>query len=256
MAKNIAAAKKTASKKAPVKTVKTRAPRTPAVKKADIRQKYKIHEVLRGLLHELNMTEAELSRRAGVPQPTLHRILAGGTTSPGSKTLIPLANFFCVSINQLIGVDPLPEKRVQGQFNPNIVGWSPVPVLSWDDAADLKKFFSEVQKKSWEKWTSTDVQVGEEAFALIVEKPMATDDFPTGTIMVFETASKANSGDFVIVKIEGNKSVVLRQLISDGDQKYLRPLHPDFPTTPFHKDQHTIIGLLRQSRKDFSRHTG
>lgn len=47
--------------------------------------------------HRINGTE--LSRRSNVPQPTIHKILAGKTVAPRICTLKRLANYFCISLD-------------------------------------------------------------------------------------------------------------------------------------------------------------
>ncbi|GAB3416788.1 hypothetical protein GCM10027318_34130 [Massilia agilis] len=43
----------------------------------------------------------ELQKKAGVPQPTIHRILTGESTDPRTRTLQPLADFFGVTVADL-----------------------------------------------------------------------------------------------------------------------------------------------------------
>jgi transcriptional regulator with XRE-family HTH domain len=47
------------------------------------------------------ISENELARRTGVPQPTIHRVLSGRVADPRDGTLRPLATFFGVSVEQL-----------------------------------------------------------------------------------------------------------------------------------------------------------
>ncbi len=53
------------------------------------------------------ISENELARRTGVPQPTIHRILTGESRYPTPKTLKPLADHFGVSMAQMRGEEPL-----------------------------------------------------------------------------------------------------------------------------------------------------
>lgn len=63
------------------------------------------------------MTQAELSRRSGVPQPTINRILkGGGTKGPETGTLIKLAQPLNVTVSWLregTGPGPLEGKAVE-----------------------------------------------------------------------------------------------------------------------------------------------
>lgn len=56
---------------------------------------------LRQLMSVNLLSENELSRNCGVPQPTIHRILSKRVKDPRDRTLRPLANYFGVSVEQL-----------------------------------------------------------------------------------------------------------------------------------------------------------
>ncbi|TAA42499.1 helix-turn-helix domain-containing protein [Pseudoxanthomonas winnipegensis] len=60
-----------------------------------------VAENLRELMRLRGISENELSRQTGVPQPTIHRVLAGSSADPRDGTLRPLAFFFKVSVEAL-----------------------------------------------------------------------------------------------------------------------------------------------------------
>lgn len=76
-----------------------------------------MHKRVRDVLSELMaddmdekgepISQNELSRRTGVTQPTIHRILSGESLDPDSATLSPLAAYFEVTPSQLRGDEPI-----------------------------------------------------------------------------------------------------------------------------------------------------
>jgi transcriptional regulator with XRE-family HTH domain len=56
---------------------------------------------LAALMASKPISENELARKTGVPQPTIHRVLKGKSEDPRDATLRPLAGFFGVSVEQL-----------------------------------------------------------------------------------------------------------------------------------------------------------
>jgi phage repressor protein C with HTH and peptisase S24 domain len=56
---------------------------------------------LRRLMADAGISENHLSRETGVPQPTIHRIVAGASADPRDGTLRPLAEYFGVTVEQL-----------------------------------------------------------------------------------------------------------------------------------------------------------
>ena len=209
-----------------------------------------LNAMLRKLMQEVGINEAELARKTDIPQPTLHRILSGATKSPRGNSLAPLANFFSVTINQLMGVDELPADRVAGTHNTRIYGWTPVPLISWKQAANWARFRHELRKKPWTDWVSTDLTVSDDAFALAVEGDAMAPAFLEGTTLIIEPTLVPKNRDFVVVATTKNESAHFRQLLVDSGDQYFRPLSNEFRTMQRDKT-HTIIGTLMQTRMDF-----
>ena len=69
---------------------------------------------LRNLMRVHIISENQLSRNTGVPQPTIHRILAGRVADPRDGTLRPLATWFGVTVEQLRTDLPDPAEGVDG----------------------------------------------------------------------------------------------------------------------------------------------
>jgi len=67
---------------------------------------------LRQLMRKHSLSENQLSRNANVPQPTIHRILAGRVADPRDGTLRPIASWFGVTVEQLRTA--LPEEVAAG----------------------------------------------------------------------------------------------------------------------------------------------
>ena len=59
------------------------------------------------LMREHEMSANQLAEKLALPQPTITRITSGETTKPRIDTLCKLAEFFHVSVSQLIGEAPL-----------------------------------------------------------------------------------------------------------------------------------------------------
>ena len=212
----------------------------------------KLHKVLSKLMSEVGINEAELARKASMPQPTLHRILSGATKSPRGTSLAPLANFFSVTINQLIGVDELPSDRVAGTHNSRIYGWTPIPVISWKQAAVWQQFQHELREHSWKDWTSTDLSVSDAAFAVIVNSDAMSPTFNEGTTLIVEPNLEAVNRDYVIVALTDHENATFRQLLIDGDDKYLKSINDEFRTMQMDQSNY-IVGTLVQSRMDYRR---
>jgi transcriptional regulator with XRE-family HTH domain len=208
----------------------------------------KLHEVLRHLMDEIHISEAELARQTKIPQPTLHRILSGATTSPRGASLAPLAHFFSITINQLLGEDPLPKNRVPGTYNPRIQGWKSLPLLK---ISEIQAFLESDDKTSSERWVSTDMTVSKEAFAIVAEGNAMAPRFEEGTILIFEPEQKPRDQDFVVALIKKQNTPLFKQILIDGDDRYLKSFNADYRTVFMDKDD-SLLGTLVQAKMDFT----
>ena len=59
------------------------------------------------LMAKIGIKSAELARKTGVGQPVIYRLMTGVTENPQVLTIKPIADFFEVSIDQLLGFTPL-----------------------------------------------------------------------------------------------------------------------------------------------------
>lgn len=206
-----------------------------------------LHQILRALMDEMGLSESELARRTQVGQPVIHRILSGETDNPRVATLSQIANYFSLSISQLIGDAPLPENRLPGTHKPYLHAWSQVPLLTWEQAAS----WPNRQTIQNPLMVATDLPIGKDAFALRVKDTTMSPRFIEGILLIVDPERVAGDRDFAILSVMGQKQAIFKQILKDGVDVYLKPLNPDFKTTLMDDMQHQIIGTVIQARDDF-----
>ena len=206
-------------------------------------------KILKGLMAELGINESELARRTGIGQPVVHRICSGETDNPKVATLSPIANFFAISISQLIGDEPLSPERIPGTFNPDAQGWRQIPLLAWNQVLHWPNL---TEKLAPLPTISTDIELGQHAYAVSTRDTTMEPRFPEGTILLIDPNLKPNSLDFAIVHVEGYDLPNFKQVLIDGGHTILKPLNTDFKTLLLDK-QHKFLGVMVQSRMDFKK---
>lgn len=95
-----------------------------------------IAERLKGMLLTKDWSPAELARRSGVPQPTVHRIITGASRSPRRETIDSLAKALGCAPEMLWSGKPVEEEPpADKEFYaaPGQIG----PVTEWDDETPL-----------------------------------------------------------------------------------------------------------------------
>ncbi len=209
----------------------------------------KLGPILKQLMAEQGLSESELARRTGIGQPVIHRMASGETDNPKVATLSPVANYFALSISQLIGDDALPADRVSGTHNPTSVQLHKLPILTWEQAILWPEKKSDVQVA---EYTATDMEVGENAYVLRVKDTTMRPRFPEDTLIVVDPSLKPQDRDFAIVHIDSYQQALFRQVLVDGGDTYLKPLNADFKIILL-SDRYKTLGVMVQARSDFKR---
>lgn len=205
---------------------------------------HKLNTILKALMMEMNLTESELARRTGIGQPVVHRIASGETDNPKVATLRPLANFFALSISQLIGDEPLPPNRLPGSFNASAHSLAYLPLLTWEQALEWPNL---VTRSPTTTMVATDQAVSAQAYALVVKDNTMEPHFPEGTLLIVDFALQPENRDYAIVHLDGQKLPTFKQVLIDGSSVYLKPLNPDFKALPIDKN-HRFLGVVIQTR--------
>lgn len=211
-----------------------------------------IGAVLRGLMASRNIHSAgELARRSGVSQPTISRILNGKTVDPERDTADTLAAFFRVSVPQLVGDLPIIETgdAVGSNYHPVEIKGT-VPVISWVQAGNWSEVFDQFQPGDADEWLPCPVNHGPHTFVVRVRgdsmhNPHGDRSFKEGDLLFVDPDRVAQHRSLVIVRLDNAKEATFKQLIIDGDRKFLKALNPGWPDPIIEiADDATIVGVV------------
>lgn len=193
---------------------------------------------LRSLMRARNINEAQLARETNVPQPTLHKILSGKTIDPRTSTLKSLADYFGISIDDLLSGNFM----VQATSGKNKT--QSIAIISWADCIDAAKFMKKLTPALWDNWIVVEFS-SQYAFAL-TSKPSMEPRFPRGTILIIDPGISAEDGDLVVVSYPNTSEATLRELSMDGPSKLLLPICGKI--TPTNLDQDLkVLGVVVKS---------
>lgn len=158
---------------------------------------------------------AQLARAINIPLSTIKNIRKGGHVNPTIETLIPLARYFDVSIEDIINSD-LSTQAINNSRSSKILPYA-VPIITWEEAI------------SWpDNNTLRDKQIFTEkpyknAFALNSEQNHS-EVFSAVGVFLIDPEQKPNHLDYVLVHKIGLDRASIRQLILDEDRCYLKSL--------------------------------
>lgn len=181
-----------------------------------------------------------LARETGIGQPVIYRIATGETDNPTLSTLHPIAKYFGISINQLIGDEPL-----EYSLTPRRV--SRIPLI---DMTQASQWYRSPEAISPAGYVMIDTEISTQGFAITLKDSTMEPNFPEGTMLIIDPLLKAKNQDYVIAYHETQSLATFKQLLLDGNDIYLKPLNPEFKTIKA-TDTHVIMGTMIQARLDF-----
>tara|TARA_B100001248_G_scaffold260540_1_gene249078 strand:- start:94279 stop:94947 length:669 start_codon:yes stop_codon:yes gene_type:complete len=207
-------------------------------------------KIIKSLMEEANICEAELARLVDLPQPTVHSLLSGATRDPRSCTLIPIAKFFGVTIGQLLGQEPISKERLKGSYQvSNRSAWMALPIITWEEVNGWLFKKEQATPSTHQNWINTELACSNDAFALAT-KPYMSPIFRKDSILLLDPKKEAEDGAFALVLTPGETMPVLKEVVQEGSTTYFQSLNPGMPAekrTP----QHQVLGVVFESRMRF-----
>lgn len=211
--------------------------------------KYKLSDILKRLMFDRSIKTMELARVTHLPQPTVQRIVTGTTANPHISSLLPIADFFGVSVEQLKGNEPIPQLE-----SPQVLptGMIQIPISTWQDVIYGPKTLNDTNITA-HKTLWVEDKINAAAFALVLPDASMFPVFPKGSLIIIDPDKAAKDRSYVLVALKDHSEALFRQLLIDANKQYLKPLSPDlehFPMIPLSQED-KICGVLVQARKDF-----
>lgn len=211
-----------------------------------------ISDILSRLMFEKRIKTAELARRINLPQPTVHRIVKGTSPRPHHSSLLPLADFFGISLEQLKGLKPIPglNSRNPDSSPPDL---RELPLLNFDEVMGwyhnkLHENFSPSEK------FFCDAPVSDRAYILKMNDASMSPQFPIGTLLIIDPSRLPKDRSFIIAILKNSPVAIFRQLLIDGPHYYIKPISPDFDhfRMTLLKEGDILCGTLVQIKINFN----
>ena len=155
---------------------------------------HSLSKILVSLLNESGLSQNELARRTGIAQQVIQRLASGSQKNPTVETLIPLADYFMLSIDQLLGKRPLPKSIA---VNPEHQGWSMVPFYNYHQL--LTSYLKNNFVMKTEKQVPCDIPISTQAFALAMPDHSMEPRFIKDTVMIFDPSLEPKHKHFILL---------------------------------------------------------
>lgn len=128
-----------------------------------------------------------------------------------------LADFFCISVEELQGIKTINPDRIPGTYQPKYLKNYSAPLLHWDFNIDEYLQLDEETKRELPQVT-TNIKVSEKAFALAMGDKAISPRFPQGTLLIFDPAVDPKNNNFVLVSDQINKKCLFGKVLKNDIQ--------------------------------------
>ncbi len=194
------------------------------------------------------MRPADLANAVNLPRPTIHRLLTGKSTRPHSSSLQPIADYFSVNIDQLLGETPLTGAESSTSVDKANVDVKYVPLIRWESIIQTIS----LDTKDNNNYIPFIGNISEHGFATVMPDTSMEPFVRKNSILIFDPKKQFKDRSYVLVKIKGVQ-LLFRQILFDLEDKYLKALNGDFKELGMRllSDEDSIIGTLLESRINF-----
>lgn len=179
------------------------------------------------------LTPASLARKLGIPANKITRILNGDVTDPKASTLLQIANCFDITIDQLLGLEPIVKKGEYGELSASQI----LPVFN------ISNIDNKTPPIDWYRWVENTTEGN--YFSVSIDNDLYEPTFPKGAILIINPDLEPDDRSFILVKKKNNQNYCnIKKYVVDGEQYYLYPINPKLPIETYDKNKHDIIGLI------------
>lgn len=161
------------------------------------------------------MSQSDLARLSGVPQATISRTLKG-LTIPSTDTLSRLARALNIRFSHIHDDATLVVHPIQS-----------IPLITWEGAKEWAHTIDNLVISKTEQILVT-CDISEYSYALRVNDDQNEPKLPLGSFIVVDPALDPPHQSWCVVD-EGGTLATLKQLVIDGQTRYLRNDNPRYP---------------------------
>lgn len=203
--------------------------------------------VLKYLVTMENISVNSLAKKIDLPTPTLNRLLIGEVKDPYASTLIKIADYFGITVGQLLGKETLTRKINADGTNQHLAirPSSSIPILTITETVNYEKFCK--TPADWFFWKRQDKDRASynNVFAVGIKNSLYEPVFVNGAIIIINPNAVPISGDYVLVNFLNDSIPIIRKYVNEGQCQYLCPLNAEFNTIIFDKKNgDNIIGVI------------
>jgi transcriptional regulator with XRE-family HTH domain len=192
---------------------------------------------------------AQLAKLIGMPPTTLNKLTTGISPDPKISTLIPLADYFKISLDTLLSDHPVfTHQKSPKQFD------LLVPLLSYNELPDMHEHLESLTVKTWPQWYPIPFQKKNDSsyyavYTTLKQLPAPLDE---ASILIVKNESQLTHHTYSLIKHLNDHAVTIKKIVCDSGKQWLLPLHSELPPSEFSSKECCSLGTLQAVTTDMS----
>lgn len=183
----------------------------------------KLADSLKLLLDQHKMSPSQLSVGSGIDKPRISRMLSGKTVNPQIDSIRPIAEFFGITIDQLVGSSPLPTENSYGIVVP--IDRLLIPVIEWKNAP----YWLEIKDQFLPKKTiDAKSNISRDSFALSIENDQYEPKFSKGTILIVDPSQEPKNRNYVLINDSTKNETIIKQILIEKNKFFTKCISGNF----------------------------
>jgi SOS-response transcriptional repressor LexA len=177
---------------------------------------------------QLGMTQAQVGLIAGLAQNSIHNIESGETKRPRKIDALAQA-LNCTPEYLLFGIGEAnnDEQNINSNVSPGPAIKATAPLISWVQAGAWSEI-SEIKAYDAERFMCP-VNCSELTFVLKVQGISMEPKFHEGDLIFVDPEAECIHGSYVVARLDDDNQATFKQLIIEGDHKFLKAANPSWP---------------------------
>ena len=172
---------------------------------------------------ELDLTQKKLADMVALSQSALQNVESGKSKSPRNIQSMARA-LNCTPEFLQFGITITDNSNVSLA----VISKNNLPLISWVQAGNWSEI-GELHPADVDYYLCP-VNCSGRSFVLKVQGESMLPRFNQGDHLFVDPEAQTENGSFVVARLEDENQATFKQLIIDGNKKYLKALNPDWPT--------------------------
>ena len=168
----------------------------------------------------LNLTQTEVANLAEITQSTLQRIESGQVRNP--RHIQSLADALKTTAEYLqFGIGEMDNATVMANSSNYLPLISFVQAGAWSDINEIDVTAAQLYP--------CPIKCSVNSFIVKVEGESMLPEFTPNTLLYVDPEAVCDNLSYVVARLDDENQATFKQLIIDGNKKYLKAINPDWP---------------------------